>query len=89
MKEYLRNLGRIEMVTEINLAPEPINTTRWFAHALATHSFVFGAYGSVASFMEYVRYLHQIDPKALQGIIDEMKAKPEPKKNNWEDWELK
>ena len=59
----------------IVITPEWANTARWFASALAGHSFDRGARSPIGSFMEQIRYLHQTDPDELQRIIDEFSDK--------------
>lgn len=63
------------------LEPNWENTARWFANALATHSFDFGNRGAVGSFMEQIRYLALTDPQGLQKLIHEF-APPKDKKGD-------
>lgn len=63
------------------MEPEWLSTARWFAHALSTHSFDFGAKSPVGSFMEQIRYLAHTDPEGLQKLIYEF-APPKEKKGD-------
>lgn len=75
-QEYV---GRTEMVAEptsvetIDITPHWPSLARWWAQAMAQHSFEWGERGPVASFIDIIRYLALTDPKELDAIINELK----------------
>lgn len=69
---------RTEMAAEptiqtINIEPHWPGLARWWANALATHSFEQGARNPVVSFIEVIRYLALTDPEELEAIINELR----------------
>lgn len=57
----------------VTLEPNWEATCLWFATALSTHEFDYGAKAPVVTLIEQVRHLTKTDPEALDRIIERLK----------------